>query len=105
MDDFIQKMLQTGVSMASAAAERLEDTVKDLIKDGKLSTEEGKRIVTDFINDSKEQRSFLDNKFTVVREQVKERLDLPTSKEVKKLKKRVKKLEKALAKLEKANEG
>ncbi len=102
MDDFIQRMLQTGVGLASAAAERLEDTVKDLIKDGKLSTDEGKRIVSDFMNDTKEQRSFMNSKVASVREQVKEKLDLPTSKEVKKLKKRIKKLEKAIARLEKA---
>ena len=48
MEDLFKKFLYAGVGIVSLTAEKLQNVVDELVKDEKLSIEEGKKIVTDF---------------------------------------------------------
>lgn len=48
MEDLFKKFFYTGVGIASLTAEKLQEVVDELIGKGKVSKEEGKKIVEDF---------------------------------------------------------
>jgi len=48
MEEIFKKFLYAGVGIVSITAEKLQNIVNDLVKDEKLSIEEGKKIVSDF---------------------------------------------------------
>lgn len=50
MQDILMKLLYSGVGMAALTAETVKQTIDKLVDDRKLSVEEGKKIVDDFLN-------------------------------------------------------
>lgn len=49
MQDLFMKLIYSGVGMAALTAETLKQTIDKLVDDRKLSIEEGKKIVDDFL--------------------------------------------------------
>ena len=66
MEDLFKKFLYTG--LVAMTAEKLQETVDDLVGQGKVSKDEGKKIVNDFVED-------VDNRRTDVESRVKEMVD------------------------------
>lgn len=52
VEDSLKQLLFTGVGLASNATEKLQETVNNLVQMGKLPSDEGKKIITDFIAQS-----------------------------------------------------
>ena len=50
MQDLLMKWLYSGVGMAALTAETVKQTIDKLVDDRKLSIEEGKKIVDEFLN-------------------------------------------------------
>jgi polyhydroxyalkanoate synthesis regulator phasin len=48
MEDMIKKFFYTGIGVAALTAEKLQEAVDDLVGRGKVSEEEGKKIVDEF---------------------------------------------------------
>ena len=48
-ESIFKKLLYTGVGMAAITKEKLEDTINNLVKGNKLSADEGKKIIDDFV--------------------------------------------------------
>lgn len=57
MDELVKKFLYTGVGLAALTAEKLQETVDELVGKGKVSKDEGKKIVDDFVDKVEDQRS------------------------------------------------
>ena len=49
MEDSFKKLLYAGVGLAATATEKFEKTVNDLVKKGKVTDSEGKKIVEEFL--------------------------------------------------------
>ena len=96
MEDIIKKVLYTGVGIATVTAEKLQETVDEWVGKGKVSEEEGKKIVDDFWVK-------VDNRKNEIEEKVKEMFEnaankvniptIPTREELDELVKRVEALE------------
>lgn len=56
MENLIKKFFYTGVGLISITAERLQKTVDEMVGEGKVSEEEGKKIVGSFIDDVEKRR-------------------------------------------------
>ena len=56
MENLLRKFFYTGVGLISITAERLQKTVDEMIGEGKVSEEEGKKIVDSFIEDMDKRR-------------------------------------------------
>lgn len=56
MEDIIKKFFYTGVGLVSLTAEKLQDTVKKLVDEEKISFEEGKRIVGEIMEKTNDRR-------------------------------------------------
>ncbi len=100
MDELIRRFVKTGIVFANRAAERVETVVDELIDQGKLSEDEGSKIVNNLLSDAKKNRTKFEGKAKDFYEQMRDKLDIPSNDDFEKLKKKMKKLEKRLAKLE-----
>ncbi len=56
MEDLFKKFLYTGVGIVSTTAEVLQRSVDEWIEKGKISEDEGKKIVDEFMNDASSRK-------------------------------------------------
>ncbi len=96
MEKLFKKFLYTSVGFASLAKEKMTTLIEDLIKDGKLSEEEGKKIMDDFKKNTDEQRTDFDKKMKDVVDNTVQNLKFVKQKEVEKLRNRIDILEKLI---------
>ena len=94
MEETLKKLVYAGVGLAAQATEKIEETVTDLIKKGKISDKEGKKIVDDFFKKSEKKKDSYESKFKSAIEDVTAKFNYVSSKDFDALVKRVAKLEK-----------
>ena len=63
MEKEFKKFLYAGVDLAAAASEKFQSTVTDLVSKGKISSEEGKKLVDDFFAKSEERKAEFEKKY------------------------------------------
>ena len=76
MKDLLRNFLYTGIGLVSLAAEKLQVTVDDLVEQGKLSQEEGKKIVDDFFRTSEAKRDEFESRVKKMAESLTSKFDL-----------------------------
>ncbi len=63
MEELFRKFLYTGVGIVALTAEKLQESVDEMVGKGKVSKDEGKRIVQDFVDNMEAKRDeFEDSK-------------------------------------------
>lgn len=97
MEDLFKKFIYTGVGMVSSNAELLQKNIKELIKKGKLSEEEGRKVVNDLIDDTNNKREEFEERLKGLVDAILNKLDLPSREEVNSLKARIAEIEAELA--------
>jgi polyhydroxyalkanoate synthesis regulator phasin len=91
--DFIKNMLYMAVGYASIEKEKIEQFTKDLTEKGKLTEEEGKKMINELIQRSKEVKEDIEGKIENVSKEIYDTLHLATKEEIEALKKRISDLE------------
>jgi polyhydroxyalkanoate synthesis regulator phasin len=99
MEDLFKKFLYTGVGLVALTAERLQSAIEELVDDGKLSKEEGKKVFGGLLEKTESRREEFEDRFKAFTQKVIESLNLPSHDEIEALQERVAVLE---AKLEKS---
>jgi polyhydroxyalkanoate synthesis regulator phasin len=61
MIDLIKKAVLTGVGVASLTKEKIEDLTKELIVKGKMSEQEGEKLVEEMLSRAEESRETMKN--------------------------------------------
>lgn len=61
MIDLIKKAVLTGVGVASLTKEKIEDLAKELIVKGKMSEQEGEKLVEEMLSRAEESRETMKN--------------------------------------------
>lgn len=92
VQETLKKLIYVGVGLAAQTAEKYQHTVDDLVKKGKISDKEGKKIVDDLLKKTEDRRDELEKKFN----QSIKKLGYVSVTEMEKLSKRVEKLENEL---------
>lgn len=77
MEDLFKKFLYTGVGLAAMAAEKMQETVDGLVGEGKVSEEEGKKIVNEFAGDVEQRRTDLESRIREITDKVSVGFGLP----------------------------
>jgi len=96
MDDLFKKFLYTSVGLASLTAEKLQEAVDDLVGRGKLSENEGKKILDDFFSNTDAKKEEFEAKLREAAESTMERFSLPSKEDITALQKRIGDLEKQI---------
>lgn len=91
--DFIKNMLYMAVGYASMNKERIEEFAKELTAKGKMTEEEGKKMIQELIDRSKEVKHDIEKKIENVSKEIYDALHLATKEEMESIKKRLSNLE------------
>jgi polyhydroxyalkanoate synthesis regulator phasin len=97
METLIKKVIYTGVGIASAANEKVQTRINEWVEKGKVSEEEGKKVVDDLLNDTDTKKEEVEGKIRDYVENFLAKFDFPTRNEVSSLQEKLNALE---AKLE-----
>lgn len=93
MDNIIKKVLYTGVGIVASATERMQHVINDLVERGKLSEDEGKKVVDDVVKNSETKRDEYEGRFRKIIDGALAKINLPRGDVYEKLEKRIKSLE------------
>lgn len=98
MEDLFKRFIYTGVGFVSMTADKFQKAINKLIDDNKISADEGRKIIDDFVKNTNERRHEFEAQLKSVSEKVIQGFNYPTRQEVDELKKRIEVLEKELKK-------
>lgn len=97
MEDLFKKFLYTGVGLVSHNAELLQKNLNELIEKGKLTEEEGRKVVDDLVDDTNHKKEEFEDKLRGMVDSILKKVDLPSREELSSLKSRIAELEEELA--------
>jgi polyhydroxyalkanoate synthesis regulator phasin len=92
-DKLLKKVLYTGIGVFTSTTEQLQKAVDSLVERGKISEEEGKKVVDDVVKNTDHKREEYEGRFRKLIDTALSKLNLPQSDSYDKLEKRVKSLE------------
>jgi polyhydroxyalkanoate synthesis regulator phasin len=101
MDKIVRKTLYTAVGIVANTTERLQKAIDDLVSKGRLSEEEGKKVVDDVVKTTDNKLDGYEGRFRNLIDNVLSKLNLPQGDAYEKLEKRIKSLEVKLGLLSK----
>ena len=93
MEKIIKKFLYTGVGIVASATERLQTVVDNLVEHGKMSEEEGKKVVDDVVDNTERKKDEYENRFRKLIDSAMSKIQLPKADAYEKLEKRIRSLE------------
>jgi len=96
MFDLLKKTMLTGLGLAGLTKDKIEKLARELAKKGKLSEEEGKKLVDDISKKSEKARKDLEAQIEKVVKNTMKKMNLATREDILKLTERIKKLDQAL---------
>ncbi|MEL7533459.1 MAG: hypothetical protein AAFN10_19250 [Bacteroidota bacterium] len=103
MEELFKRFLYTGVGFVAMTAEKLQESIDEMVGDGKLSEEEGKKLVDNFMDNAETRKQEFESKLKEAAEGVVEKFSFPSKGEYETLLKRVEELEAKLAAKESAS--
>jgi polyhydroxyalkanoate synthesis regulator phasin len=105
METIVRKAIYRAVGIVAGTTERLQNAIDELVSKGKISAEDGKKVVDDVVKTTDHKRDEYENKFRNLIDNVLSKLNLPQGDAHEKLEKRIKSLEVKLGLLAKELES
>lgn len=96
MEDILKKLIYTGVGFFSLTASKVKEAVDKLIHDRKITEEEGKKLVDDFLAKTKEQRKEFEEQLRAASSKFSKESETSSEETISTLKKRIQELESQL---------
>jgi polyhydroxyalkanoate synthesis regulator phasin len=93
MDETLKKFLYAGVGLVTITAEKLQETVDRMVDDGKLSREDGKSMLQEFLTQTEAKKDDWEERLRDFAENAFERINFVPRSEYEKLEIRVARLE------------
>ena len=84
--DIMKKVGLFGIGLWALTEEKLQEITDDLVEDGEIKKEEGKKFVREVIDEQKKQKEELENKITNKVQETFKKADVATKEEVQELK-------------------
>ena len=98
MLDFIKKTMLTGIGLAMKTKDELEEWVREIVKKGEMSENEGKSFLDDLKKKSKEAQKDFEDKIESKFKDLLKKADIVTHDEVNDLKNEIEELKKTVSK-------
>lgn len=96
MIELVKKALLTGVGVAALSKEKAEELAKDIAEKGKMTEQEGQKLVDQLLTSSEEARQELQKQIETKVQSVLEKMDLAKKSELDALKLEIEALRKKL---------
>jgi polyhydroxyalkanoate synthesis regulator phasin len=102
MIDVIKKAVLTGIGIASLTKEKIEDLAKELIDKGKLSEQEGEKLVQEMLSRADESRQMMKNQTETLVQNTIDKMHLARIEDIELLKKEIESLRAEISSLQKS---
>lgn len=99
MKKSMQKLGLIGAGLWAMTEDKINELVKDLVEKGDINKEEGKKLVSEMLDESKKQKFDLEKKISEKIQEVVSKTDVISRKEMKELESRIETLEEELRKM------
>ena len=96
-ESIFKKLFYTGVGMAAITKEKLEETVNKLVKGNKISSDEGKKIIDDFVKTFEDKKGDFEKQMKEFIEKTTKKYSYAKKKDMDDLMKKVEELESYVA--------
>ena len=93
MEDLVKKFIYTGVGFAAFAVDKVKETVDSLVKEDKISEEEGKKIVDEFLQNTETKKDEFESQLKMVVEKVVSSFSFASNNEMEDIKARLEAIE------------
>lgn len=97
--DIMKKVGLFGIGLWALTEEKIQDIADDLIENGEIKKEEGKKFVREVIDEQKKQKEDIEKKISSKVQDTITKADIATKDEVRELKEIIKQLEEKIDKL------
>lgn len=77
MEELVRKLLYTGVGIVAMTAEKLQESVDEMVGKGKVSKDEGKRIVQEFVDTMETKRDEFEERLKEAADNMTSNMKLP----------------------------
>jgi polyhydroxyalkanoate synthesis regulator phasin len=104
MIDLIKKAVLTGIGVASLTKDKIEDLAKELIDKGKMSEQEGEKLVQEMLNRAEESRETMKSQTESVVQNAIAKMKLARVEDVELLKTEIERLREEISSLKKETE-
>ncbi len=101
MEKLLRKVLYTGIGIVTSTTEKLQKAVDELVSKGKISEDEGKKVVEDVVKNTETKKEEYESRFRKLIDAALAKLNMPQGDTYEKLEKRIKSLEVKLGLLSK----
>ncbi len=98
-ESLFKKLFYTGVGLTVSTKEKLEQKIKELVDKNKITAEEGKKIIDDFVTDFDKRKSELEKELKNFVKKTAEAMKFAKKNDIEKLNKRLDEIESKLEKL------
>ena len=98
MAGFLKKMILTTLGTVSLTKKSAESLVKDLVKQGDLTQNEGKKFVNDLMKSVEKEKNTIEKNTEKTIRDILKKAEIPTRKEVADLKNKIEQLNKKIDK-------
>lgn len=103
MIELIKKAVLTGVGIASLTKDKIEDLAKELVVKGKMSEQEGEKLVQEILNRAEESRTTINNQTENLVRKTITKMQVARNEDIELLKAEVQKLREEIASLQGAS--
>jgi polyhydroxyalkanoate synthesis regulator phasin len=76
MEDVIKNLVYTGVGLVAFTAEKVKESIDKLVSEDKISPEEGRRIVDEFMRSTEEKKNMLESQLIAVVNELKSKIPM-----------------------------
>jgi len=101
MLELLRKSLMAGLGAVVLTTEKIQEAVRKLVEEGKISTEEGEKLAQDLVRSGERQWEEISTKMADTTKKWSENIESVKRTELEELKERLEKVEQRLAELEK----
>jgi polyhydroxyalkanoate synthesis regulator phasin len=104
MIDLIKKAVLTGIGVASLTKDKIEDLAKELIDKGKMSEQEGEKLVQEMLSRAEESRETVKSQTEILVQNTIAKMQLARIEDIELLKGEIERLREEIASLQKRDE-
>ena len=101
MIDLIKKAVLTGIGVASLTKDKIEDIAKELVVKGKMSEQEGEKLVQEMLNRAEESKESMKNQTESLVKSTIEKMQLARAEDIELLKGEIERLREEISALRK----
>jgi polyhydroxyalkanoate synthesis regulator phasin len=95
-DSLFKKLFYTGIGLTVSTKEKIEKKINELVEKNKITADEGKKIMNDFVTDFDKRKDELENEMKKFVKKTAENLKFAKKKDVEALNKRLDEIESKL---------